>query len=478
MTSGRNLARGFLTVTGARMLGLVLTLVQVKLVVSHLGPTTYGLLITATLFIQSLGAWTELGVGAVVVRRVSGQGADLQRTVGLSMAISALIIAPLMLGANVGGAFLYHGQPSVVLGIAILSVGLVFQTWATCYNPVAQVTGRFGRYAAADIVGRAASLAIVVYATVVGGGLNYFFVAQLMVPLGQLVAMLSLGVSVGRFRPVWHWRDMGGLVRETLPLTYILLVGVLYYTIDGVMLSKLSTPEQTGAYGLAYKTIGNLSVVSTALVNVMAARFAAEAAVSSERLGGILRMSLRGVLLLAVPVATLVWPLSGELVRFVGSEEMVGIASGPMILIAVAMAVGMVSALISQAIISSFQQGVLTRLNTFNLVLNIGLNLVLIPRYGAMGAATSLVVSEVNGLLVVSVIMARRHLSFLPWGTILRLVPAVALTLAAETYLMQGLLWWVRILLVVLVWFVLVLVFRVVTVAEARQLMRRDPPVT
>lgn len=469
MVGARTLAQGFFTVTGARMLGLVLSLVQVKLVVTFLGPTSYGLLLTATLFVQSLGAWTELGVGAVVVRRVSGQGADLTRTVGLSMALSCIVVGPLMLAANVGGAIMYSHQPVVVAGISVLSLGLLFQTWASCYNPVAQVMGRFGRYAAADLIGRAASLAVVAYAVTTGAnGLTLFFVAQLMVPFGELIAMAWLGASVGRFRPVWNRVEIIDLVREALPLTYILLVGVLYYTVDGVLLSKLSTPVEVGGYGLAYKTIGNLSVVSTALVSVMAAKFAEEASVSSERLSSVLRGTLRAILLVAVPVATLVWPLSPDLVRFVGSEDMVQIASGPMVLVAVAMAVGMLSAVISQALISSFHQRLLTRLNTFNLVLNIALNIVLIPRFGAMGAATALVVSELNGLIVVSVLMTRLHLAFIPTGMLVRLLPVVVATLAVEE-LSQSVVWWGRIGIVIVTWFVLLFVFRAVRIDEIKQ---------
>lgn len=467
------LARGFLTVTGARFLGLLLTVVQVKLAVTYLGPTSYGLLLTATLFVQSFGAWTEFGVGSVIVRRVSGRGADLQHSVGLSMAITLLLIGPLLLVTTTAGYLLYQDTPIVVVGVLILAVGLLFQSWATCYNPVAQVTGRFGRYAAADFIGRTASIVTVILAITFDGGLTWFFVAQLMVPLGQLVAMLSLGVSVGRFRPVWSFPQMKDLIRETLPMTYILVVGVLYFTVDGVMLSMLSTPEQVGAYGLAYKTIGNLTVVSTAMISVMAARFAADAAISPTRLAQSLGAALRAIAIVAVPVATVIWPFSEDIVRFLGSEPMVPLASLPMAVVAVAVAIGMVSALISQALIAAYLQGILTALNTFNLVLNIVLNLVLIPRFGAVGAAISLLVSELVGLVVVSILTWRRYPGFVPTGTILRLVPAVFVTLGVE-YLSRDVIWWVRIILVAVVWAAMLLALKVAKISELRQVLGRD----
>lgn len=436
MVTGRALARGVLTVSGARILGLVVTLVQVKLTVTYLGPTAYGLLVTATMFVNSFGAWTDMGMGGVVVRRVSGRQQSLQHTVGLSMAVTVLVMAPLFVATNVTAYVLYRDQPVVLLGAALLSCGLLASSWLACYNPIAQVTGRFGHFAAADLVGRLLSISLIVVAVNVEAGMAAFFIAQLFVPVGQMFAMMRLGRLVGRFRPVWNWREMWALIRETLPLTYIGAVGVLYFNIDGVMLSQLSSPEMVGAYGLAYKIAANFTIVSASLAAVMAGRLAADAALSHAAFRRTVHEALRFVLLVAVPLSTLVGPLAPELVRFIGSEEMVPVASHPLTLVAIGVAVGMVSAVVSGALISDYQQRTLTILNTVNLLINIGLNFAFIPRYGASGAALSLVITESVGLIVCLVLMARRYGSLVPWATLARFVPAILLALGVE-YLLR-----------------------------------------
>lgn len=88
-----------------------------------------------------------------------------------------------------------------------------------------------GESAAAQFLGRIMSLALVSVAIYTSAGLPLFWVAQLMLPFGQLVAMLSLGMSVGRFRPVWKWREIGGLAKETLPISYILIVIVTWFAL-------------------------------------------------------------------------------------------------------------------------------------------------------------------------------------------------------------------------------------------------------
>lgn len=471
MANGASLAKGVVTVTGSRILGLVISLVQVKLAVAYLGPTSYGLLLTATIFISSVSAWAQLGTGQIVVRWVSSRGADLEEMVGYALTLALAVSLPLFVGANVAGWWMYRSTPIVVLGVLILSLGLVATSWANALVPVAQVTGRFGHYAVADVGGRVVSITLVCIAIATHGSLPWFYAAQLMGPIGQLIAMLLLARSVGTFRPRWNAATVRRLVIETLPLTYIAAVGTLYYTIDGVLLSKLSTPEQVGAYGLGYRIVDSFTIVSASIASVLAARFASDAAKGAAYFAPTIKMALRGVLLVAFPLAFLVWPLAADLVAFVGSKDMVPYAAGPLGLISLGVAIGMVSAVISAALIADYKQNVLTWLNTAGLVLNVALNIVLIPRYDATGAAWALVSSELFGLSVILVLVYRSYGQFLPLGFLVRSVPALLVPLGVERLLADQ--WWfLRMLAVGGAYVVCVALFRVVTVEEVRALLR------
>lgn len=471
MADARVLLRGVLTVTGARIVGLLCSLVQIKLSVLYLGPIDYGHLMVAVIFIQSLTAWTDLGVGNIVVRRISGNGDDFARTVGLGLAVGLVLMVPTFVVANVGARLLYPDQPDIVVGIGVLSVGLLATTWATSLRPVAQVSHRFGHYAAADVIGRLLSLGCVAAVITLDLGLRWFFIAQLMVPFGQVIAMMRLGRLVGRFRPVWNRRDLLSLMRESLPLSYVALVATLYYTVDGLMLSKLSTAEQVGAYALAYRIVVNLTIVSTSAASVLASRFAEEAVAGGGAMARTLRESLGGILLIAAPLATLVFPLSPEIVRLVGSEEMVSIAAGPLIGVSIAVAIGMITSVCSVALIAAHQQRALTILNTVTLVLNVVLNLVLIPMFDSMGAAAALVASESVGLIACTVLLSRRVGAFIPARVLLRLVPALAASLALE-YALRSVDGTLRILLVGVGYAAAVVVFRVVDLRQLRALLR------
>ena len=471
MAEKRSLGRSVLSVTGARVLGLLFTFMQVKIAVTYLGARDYGLLTTVTVFIASFGAWTELGIGTIVVRRVSGRGNDLEHEVGLSMAISLLIMAPLVVGATVSGYVVYE-NPQVRAGIAILAIGLAATTWATCFYPVAQVKERFGHYAMADLSGRILSFVVILGVVGAHAGLFWFFVAQLIAPLCQFAAMQRLGSTSGRFRPVWNWVQIKDLAAETLPVAYILVVGVLYFTIDGVLLSMLAPEEEVGAYGLAYKTVGNVTILSSSLSAVMTSRFAAAAAEGPGSLAQTLRQPMRLLLFAALPVAFFSWPLAPDLIRLVGSEEMVILAQRPFALISIAIAIGMISGLVSTAMLAGHQQRFLTRLNTVCLVVNIALNLALIPKMQATGAAIALVTSEALGLVVCLVVLTQRYRGYMPFDTVRRLLPVILLSYLVE-YLLRGQPWGLRLALVVLAFTVASLAVRAISLGEVKRLLSR-----
>ena len=472
MAELRTLTRGVATVTSARFLGLIFTMLQVKLTLSHLGEDDYGRLSTVTLMISLFAGLSELGIGTVIVRRVASQGRDLQSEVGVSLALTVALMVPTVLVLMSVTVLLYHATPVIIFGMGVLSIGMVATMWATCFNPVAQVTHRFGYYAAADLIGRIVSLGVIVMIIHWDGQLRWFFLAQLMVPLGQFVAMSLLGRSAGTFRPIWDRARMVSLLREALPITYLLAIGVTYFTIDGILLSKLATFDEVGAYNFSYRTVGAATIVATSISNVLAARLSAVAAESPERFSRAVSRALRFTGLVAAPFAAFVTPIAPDIIRFLGTDAMVPLARTPMSVLAVAIAIGMLSGVLSTAVIACYRQGVLVRLNTVTLVINIVLNIVLIPRYQATGAAIALVITEALGFAVVLYFLAKRTDGSFPLRAFALLAIPIVICLGIGELLADAN-WIIRLAAMCVAYVALVLGLRITTVDEVRQLTKR-----
>ena len=440
MTAGAALARGFALVTGGRVAGVLISLIQVKLAVSYLGPAGYGELTTVVLFTGLFEAFTDLGISTVIVRRSAGSDADLEKQVGLSMALSLTYGLPLVAVCDICGIALYHGQPEIVFGIVLLSIGLAASTWSTCYAPVAQVRTRFGAYSAAEVTSRLLALGVTAATVSMGLGIRWLMFGLLIHPLARFVALELWGRGQGRFRPVWDPAAMLLLTKEVLPFAYILGVGMAYSRLDGLLLSKLSTLEEVGAYGLAYRIAGQLTIIAPIAGSVLIARFAEDWAAGVAKFAATVRASMRLLLVASVPVAVLCWPYSDDAIRLVGSGEFVKDASRPLILLFIAVAIGMMTGLISAALVVANQQRVLAKLNTATLLVNLGLNLALIPPMGAEGAGIALVVSEGIGFCVSVWWLGRISAPVFDWTS--SLLTAVSAGVAvAVGFALQGWYW-------------------------------------
>lgn len=466
--SGGGIVRGLGNLIGARGVGIIFTLVQVKLATTYLGAEGYGVLSAALVLIGTFEAFTELGIGTIVVRRVAG-GADLRQTVGLAQALSLCLSVVLIAAAIVVGWVGYR-EMGAFEGILILSAGLLGSAWAATYNAVAQSRDDFKGVSWADIAGRVVSLAIVAGAVFSRAGIEVFFVAQLSAPLVRGVVAHLYGRRYGPFRPVFDVQGMKNLLVEALPLTYITVISGLYFTIDGVMLAQLSTVVEVGAYNFAYRIAINVSVLGVALASVLVARYSVAAADSQERYRRVLRMSMSLLLAICLPIGLLLWPFNADIIRLLGSEEFVPLSSSPLLLLWFSVAASILGTVVSTALVAGRAQRFLAVLNTCTLALNIGLNFVFIPQWGAAGAAVALVITEIVGLSIALVRLHYRCPGYWPWRDFFILVVCVGVAVLVE-HLTAGLLPWVlRGLLTAAVFFTLAYITRVVTPATLREL--------
>ncbi|CAM3725116.1 Polysaccharide biosynthesis protein [Tsukamurella ocularis] len=424
--SGGRIARAFSMQFVARILGLVASIGTVALTTRSLGPGPYGQLSAAIMFIGLWSSLTELGIGAVIVRRVTGGTGDLSRLVRVNAGFSLTYCLPLGAVASLSGWLLYREDPLVVGMIAIVSGSLVLTTLSSCVQPVFVTDVRFGAVALSDLLGRMLSFALTFVLVHVGADLYWYAVVQLVPPLVVLLVQGDVARRIIDIRPIFSARESWELVRESLPQTGVLIIAALYWRSDGVLLSLLSTKEETGAYNLAYTVAFNVTVISTVLLASTLSTMTNLFATDRHRFALFTERTIQVMLFVAMPLAVTGSILAPELVRLLGSDDFVAAGGSTLGLLFTAVAIRLVTGMLSQGLFAAHDQVFLLRLNIVGLLLNIGLNLVLIPQFGAKGAAASLVASETLGLAVATWRLSSRTPYRTPWSFLLRLAPPVA----------------------------------------------------
>lgn len=92
--SGRRITNAVVWQMGGRILGTVAAIATIAPTTRALGTVSYGHLNTAIFYVQLWTSLTELGIGVVIVRRVSSGEGSLSRLVGVNLGFSLAYCIP------------------------------------------------------------------------------------------------------------------------------------------------------------------------------------------------------------------------------------------------------------------------------------------------------------------------------------------------------------------------------------------------
>lgn len=387
------IARAVVVQLGCRAVGMVASAVSVAMTARYLGPAAYGQLTIAIVFVGMWASLVDLGVGTVIVRLVSSGRGNLERLVGVNSGLALVYCVPLAVMASVSGLMIYH-DADVRTMLVVMSVSLLFLTTTTT-GPVFVTTVKFSAMAIADLASRLALLGVISGLVVSHADVIWFAVANL---IPSLFALVIQGVAASRhisLRPVFSARETRDLLRKSLVQMAIVITAVLYWRIDGVILSLLSNDSEVGVFGLAQTFALNTMVLSAFFLNSTLSTAAALFARDVAAFAGFLRRSVEIMYVIGVPVAVIGAMLAGPLIRLIGDEEFVARGAPTLALLFIAVAVQFVSDTLSQGLFAAHQQRFLLGVAVGALVFNLVLACLLAGPYGAVGASAALISTEV-----------------------------------------------------------------------------------
>ena len=405
---------------------MLATVLTVTVTTRYLGPSSYGALTTAVVFVGLWSSLTELGIGVVVVRLVMSGNGSLERLVQVYAGISLITCIPLFAIAAASGVAVYHDRNDVVKMTLIISFGLVITTISSCFQPVFMATVRFTAVAISDLLSRVTSLAVTMVLIRCQAMTEWFALVQLVPPVVVLLIQGRAAARIVNWRPVFSLQESWQLLRESLPQTAVLIIGVLYWRADGFILSLRSTPDQVGIYGLACALAFSISVLAAFFATSTLSAMTHLYAQNRGRFAHFVAKSTESMLFVGMPIAVVGAILATEIVSVVGSREFVDHGGPTLALLLVAVALTFLTGVLSLALFAAHDQIFLMRLNIVALSINVVLNIVLAPSYGAVGAGIALVTTEFIGLVVANWRLRTLAPYRVPWRFALRLVVPLA----------------------------------------------------
>jgi PST family polysaccharide transporter len=196
-----------------------------------------------------------------------------------------------------------------------------------------------------------------------------------------------------------RYREVCSIVLQAAPLAISGLAVGIYHRVDQVMLHKLAGDITLGHYVAAVNLVESFAIIPSALMTSLFPVLS-RSVVDSSRFDGYLGLSYRYLVTMVCGFALTVSLLAPVIIRLIygrGFDE-----SGNVLSVLVWSQLSVCwGVIISNAIIAQGLQAYLPIGTVAGALTNLGLNLVLIPKWGATGAAWATVVSYAIGGVVV-----------------------------------------------------------------------------
>ena len=399
-TLGRGVAISFVTQAVGRLGAAFLGFVTVAVAARYFGPENYGKIVGSLAFATLFSAFGDFGLNVAVVRRASSIDESFYQDFSSSFRLGILYGTGLGLTAAVLGAAIYGLEANstgwLVVGLAPF---IVWQTLGSTLSPAFQVRNNFTPLALAETLGALGTLVsvgVVVWAH--GGVYGYVIAAN----VGALIRFAAIFLRAQPRRFVKRSADatqLRILARLALPIGLATMVGVVYYRIDTLFLTFVSTPEQLGFYGIAYRIVSIIALAGPLLISSAMFPLSEAAKAGAVRIRAALIVPVTSLFWVTIPSVAFVMVFRVDVVSLVGGREFAAAASCLAIL-AGGIAIKALNSLLGAVLTVFHRQRFVLILSLVSLGINVAVLVVLTPRMGATGAAWALVSAETSSLFV------------------------------------------------------------------------------
>ncbi|HVC35769.1 MAG TPA: flippase [Chloroflexota bacterium] len=368
------------------------------LIVRNLGAGTYGQYSAVLAFGAMFVIVSDLGLSPYAVREVArwrdvaGGQEQTERLYG-NVLVSRLLLSLLTIILTVSSAWL-TGRPLIMIGgIVLASMSLLLYAVQGASDALLAGFERLDLSARARIPNQLAFVVLGAVALLIGIGYYGLIVANLV---GVAVmtgicwqAVRRLGVRPRRAtRQAWPV-----LVRASLPFGVIGFAQGLSYNFDSVLLNVFRGDAETGYYNAAYKLVFAAVVVSNVVNTALYPSLARQAASGPELLPAIYERVARYLMLLSLPIAVGTWALARRLLSFLYTAAFLPAVPALQIVIWVTPLM-FASEFLGYVVIIQGDEKLVARSLLVSTGANVALNVVLVPRFGLLGAAAMTVITE------------------------------------------------------------------------------------
>lgn len=388
----------------ARLASSAGTFLITIIVARNLGVLGYGDFAKVNAFVSLFYLFTDLGLNAIFLQK---EDAKLRfKELFYTRFVLSVVILCLV---NCISYFLPYNSvtqigfsPQVRLGITIFSFTLITEAMLYCSTAVFQRELSYEYFMISSVIGSFATLFFVFLMSIFSHSL--FFVLGSYILGGILESGLALFFTKQSLFPV---KVSIGFIKklaiDTLPIALMLIFNLIYFRIDIIILSLYKSSQDVALYDLAYKFFDFLIALPLFLSNALypsILREEKDQSNASRRIGKYLLIFIAFSFCVLIP-AWIFAPMIGLI-----KKEFIG-AAVPFRILLLSLPVFFATSILQWILIAKRKQMFLAIVYLVSAVINIGLNVIFIPKFSYNGAS---VITGISELLVFVILLFKVNL--------------------------------------------------------------------
>ena len=399
MSSFKSIGRNSIFLALSQIIEKILIFLMAILLARYLGKGDYGRLVYATAFANLFTFFWDFGLGRLIIRDVARNRSDASITFSskFEFQIVSCFVGILVLSLYL---ILFEIRGLEVFLILILGISTALNYLSNSFRSVFIAFEKAEYEMYFNFALRSALLLTIFWTIHSGWELISISLVLLFFSLLNLIG--SWRLVERKFFPLQFRKSQANflsIMKDSFPIAIIIAFTTFYLQINKILLLKWRGAEATGIYGAVDVIVMTFLIISNSLVLATFPIISKENGMSKEKTFPIYKSVFKVLITLGLPIALGGMLLNKEIIsliygaKFSESKEVLKILIWLTPIIFLTNFTG-------SCLIAVEKQKQLAIICGFNTILNLALNLILIPYYGYVGAAIASLTTEGVNLII------------------------------------------------------------------------------
>lgn len=470
MVVARKIAYNVFVSSVSKVLSTALALVAIGFITRYLGKEGFGNYATVLAFLSFFAAISDLGLYHIATREISREGADEEKILGNIFSIR-LISSVAVFGISPLVVWFFAYSADVKIGIVIAAASFIFSSGYQILNGVFQKNLAMDKVAIGELVGKGVQVVTVIAVIKADLGFNWIISALLlnmMVNFGIIYFLAKKYVRIHLRFDFGYWKIF---LKESAPMGVAAVIAFVYFKMDTILLSVMKSSADVGIYNAAYKVLENITFFPAMIAGLVMPIMAHSIFAKRERFVDVADKTFKVFVILAVPLVIGTLFLADGVIGLIGGA---GFAEAGLVLRILVFALAFIffgQFFNTILIVGNLQKKLMWTLG-LAATLNVGLNLVFIPKFSYLAAACISVITEFAVVALTASLVARK-LKYVPRMENFSGVAAAAVLMAASLFLTRNINFFISAVISCVAYFLALWAFKTITMSEITSLISK-----